>query len=113
MAALATVEDYVSAARVLLQDTIEEFRYSDVDLALGLNLAFIEAKRLRPDMFLSTTLPNYTVSDSTAVPVDEQYRGAFLYYVVGWAQLRDEEDTQDQRAVSFLNRFTSLLVGGS
>lgn len=112
MATLDTVENYVDAARVLLQDTVEEFRYPDADLLLALNLSVIEARRIRPDLFFGTTAPSFSAVNSDAVSVDQQYRTAILYYIVGWAQLRDEEDTQDARAVGFLNRFTSLLTGG-
>ena len=49
--ALDTVQDYVSAARVLLQDTVAPYRYSDADMIAELNLAILEAKRVRPDLF--------------------------------------------------------------
>jgi hypothetical protein len=46
--------------------------------------------------------------------MDEQYRLPFVYFMVGHAQLRDEEDTADARASAFLTKFTSTLltVGG-
>lgn len=112
MAALETVEDYVDAARTLLQDTVETYRYSDDELVLALSLAVLEARRIRPDLFLDRfdELPEFTDNDDTEVEIDAQYRTAFLYYIVGHAQLRDEEDSQDARAAALLNKFTSQLL---
>ncbi len=113
MAALATVANYLSAARTLLQDTVTPYRYSDADLVEAMNFGILDARRIRPDLFLSTfdDIPSYTVA-STTVDFNEQYRTALLMYMVGHAQLRDDEDTQDQRAAAFLNRFTSQLMTG-
>jgi hypothetical protein len=112
MAALSTVAEYVTAARTLLSDTVEPFRYSTADLVLGLSIALLEARRLRPDLFIGRydDIPSFTVSDATAVDFDEQYRMALVYYIIGHAQLRDAEDTQDARAAAFLNKFTSQLT---
>ncbi|MCA6318324.1 hypothetical protein [Phenylobacterium sp.] len=113
--ALDTVGDYVARARVLMQDTVDApYRYSNVELVEALNLALLEARRLRPDLmiaFFKTSIPTYSASSlTTAVSIDEQYRTAFLYYIVGHAQLRDEENTQDARASVFLNKFVSQLL---
>lgn len=117
-AALETVSEYVAAARILLQDKTVEYRYSDDELVLGLSLAMLEARRLRPDLFMgrSNSVPSYTItdmSDATAVVFDPQYRVALVYYMVGNAQLRDEEDTQDQRSAALLAKFTSQLMSGA
>lgn len=113
--ALATVEEYVTTARVLLQDEVEPYRYEDAELLVSLNMAVMEARRIRPDMFLTTfaDLPgDFVAVDTTEVDIDEQYRSAFLYYIVGHAQARDEEDVQDQRASTFLTLFRSQLRDG-
>jgi len=112
VAALDTVAKYVTAARVLLQDKVAPYRYSDDELCLALSLAMIEARRLRADLFIgrSDAVPSYTANDTTAVVFDQQYRTAILYYMVGHAQLRDEEDTQDARASVFLNKFAAQLL---
>lgn len=113
--ALDTVQDYVTEARVLLLDQNVPYRYADSDLVSGLNIAVLEARRLRPEIFqgyFKTTLPSFTAASMSTqqVPVDAQYRAAFLYYICGHAQLRDEENTQDGRAAAFLNKFTSQLL---
>jgi len=112
MATLATVQDYVTAARVLLNDTDPDYRYSDDDLLLALNLGLLEARKLRADLFLGRTdaVPSFAAVNTTAVDFDPQYRVALLYYIVGYTQLIDEEDTQDARAASFINMFKQALV---
>lgn len=110
--ALDTVSDYVKQARILLLDQVAPYRYPDEDLVQALNMGVLQARRIRPDLFLNSfsSLPSFTSNDATAVNIDEQYRVAFLYFIVGHAQLRDEEDTQDARAGAFLTKFTSQLL---
>lgn len=112
--ALDTVADYLADARVLLQDTVEDYRYSNAELVENLNLGLLEMRRLRPDLMIATfggSIPKYSASSlSTAVKCDVQYRMALLYYVCGQAQLRDDEATQDSRASVFLNKFLSQML---
>jgi hypothetical protein len=111
MPALATVQDYVTEARRLLQDQTSPYRYPDDDLVSALNLGILTARRLRPDLFLNVSpLPSFSAVDTTVFTMDEQYRVAFIYFIVGHAQLRDEEDTQDNRAAAFIGKFTTQLV---
>jgi hypothetical protein len=70
----------------------------------------IEARRLRADLFLGRAVPDYAAADPTPVVIDDQFRMSLLYYVVGNCQLRDEEDTQDERSIAFINRFTAQLL---
>jgi len=108
---LETVQDYIVAARELLQDTVPaSYRYPDADLLRGIGTGLLEARRLRPDLFMGVkTIPKYTAVNATVVPLDEQYRSALLYYIIGRASLRDEENSQDSRGVAFLNKFVSQL----
>ncbi len=111
--ALGTVQDYLDRSRALLQDTIEPYRYDDETLVTALNMAIMEGRRIRPDLFesyLGGDLPEYLTSAlTTSVDIDVQYRSAFLYYMVGHAQLSDNEDNSDARATVFLNKFTAQL----
>lgn len=111
--ALDTVNDYIVSARRLLLDEVEPYRYPTPDLVDALNFGFLEARRLRPDLLLSrfrTSLPSYSSSNLSApVDLDPQYRLAFLYFICGQAQLRDDEPTQDQRAAGFLGKFIAQL----
>ena len=113
--ALDTVGDYVTQARTLLLDNLEPYRYPNSDIVVALNLGVLEATRLRPDLFyktLRTTLnPSYTASVlTTPVVFDPRYRTALLNYIVSYAQLRDDEPTQDQRAVGFRNMFVAQFT---
>lgn len=112
--ALDTVANYVAEARILLQDKVPEYRYGNDELVSTLNLAIMTARRNRPDLFLpSMEVPYFTVADLTNATVfhmDQQYRVAFLFFMVGFAQLRDEEDTQDTRAAAFIGKFTQQLM---
>jgi len=47
----------------------------------------------------------------STVAIDVQYRQAFVYYIVGSAEMRDAESTQDARASEFMQAFKSTLVG--
>lgn len=109
--ALDVVSDYVSLARVLLQDTVNSpYRYADSEIVVALSVALQEARRLRPDLFLNQTLQSFTANDSTAVNMDPMYRMPLVYYMCGHVQLRDDEETQDQRAAAFLSLFNSKLL---
>lgn len=112
--ALDTVQDYLDRARMLLLDSVAPYRYSDADLVEALNIGILEARRLRPELFKSyfrSSLPDYSASSPSAtVDIDPQYRSAFVYYICGQAQLRDDENVQDSRAALFLNKFTSQLL---
>lgn len=111
--ALDTVAEMVDQARAITNDEVQPYRYSDDDMVLALNAACLESKRIRPDMWLwpNNTLPNFVAPpDTTPVPIDEMYRMAFVYYMCGQAQLRDEEETNDTRAATFLALFKSELM---
>lgn len=119
-AALDTVGKIIDYARILLQDTVggidvanpvETYRYPTVQLIDILNMAMQDARRLRPDLFLNTPVevPFFTtVAD--LIPMDQQYRLAFVYFIVGHAHFRDEEDTQDARSIIMLQRFSQIMV---
>jgi hypothetical protein len=113
---LPTVNAYAGFARALLQDFVPPYRYSDGDMVIAISAGLAAAKLLRPDLFIGqATIPAYDLPlDGTPVPMDTMYRMALVYYMVGYCQLRDEEDTQDARAAGFMNKFTAMLlkVGG-
>lgn len=117
--ALETVGQYITESRRLLQDQIEPYRYPTPDLVDALNIGLMEARRLRADLFLPVfTIPwfdpsaDYTdVSFSTKpVPFDPMYRSSLVYYVTGRLQLRDDENTTDQRAAALLTKFTAQML---
>lgn len=123
---LQKLQDWITAARILLQDKVFPYRYPDEDLASALNFAFTECSRIRPDILLefkytgrsrtytrlnNDGMPVYSIDNmEDIVACPPQYKMAFLYFVVGQAQLRDSTETQDERATAFLNRFIAQLT---
>jgi hypothetical protein len=116
-----TLGTVISQARTLLQDVTPTvngtYRYTDQDLVDNFNGAMIEARKIRPDLFLQyglrTPLPLYTTSnmtDGTLFPIDEQYFTCFVWYVVGRAELREDTFSNDSRAVSLMNKFVSAML---
>lgn len=113
MPALATVGQYIAECRVLLQDKFSPFRYSDEEIVTGLSIGLQEVARLRADLLLPDfTIPEaaFPVVPSFPIPLDPMYRSALIYYVVGRMQLRDDEQTTDQRAAAMLQKFTQQLL---
>jgi hypothetical protein len=118
MPALETVGQYLEEARRLLQDEYTPYRYPDEDLVDAMNIGLMEARRLRPDLFLplfdipwfdpTKTAPGTDLAKP--VTLDPMYRGTLVYYVVGRIQLRDDEPTVDQRAAGLLQKFTAQLL---
>ena len=110
--ALDTVSEYVSAARVLLNDETTPYRYSDVKLLLALNMSMFEARAKRPDLFIDRfdSIPQFAAVDSTAVTMDRQARLPLVYFMVGHTQLLDDEEASDARATVLLNKFIARLM---
>jgi hypothetical protein len=101
---------------VLLQDQIAPYRYDDTSLLTALNVALLEGRRLRADLFVFNdrcggAVPAYAKNDNTLVPIEQQFRLAFLHGMVAHAIERDQEDVQDERAVWFLNVMSNILTG--
>ena len=109
---MKTIREYIDGARILLQDAVDSpYRYSDAEFRLALSLAFDEAYRIRPDIFIRVEEPDImSMPETDTIPVPRGYQSPFLYYMCGHVQLRDQEDTQDSRASVFLNKFTSQLL---
>jgi hypothetical protein len=113
---LNTVADYVADARTLLQDKIPPYRYDDPSLLIGLNVALLEARRIRPDLFVFNLNVNGQVQafiavDDTYVVIEPPFRLALLHGLCGHALERDQEDVQDIRATTFLQLFNAGLIG--
>jgi hypothetical protein len=104
----------IEARRILSDD--DKVRYTDADLIAAFNDALLQARAKRPDVFLDMGLrnavPQYTMPGDalTTFPLDPGLYPAFLYYVVGRSELRDDTYTQDSRAVTLANKFVSQLL---
>ena len=111
---LESVNDYIEDARTLLLDRIPPYRYSDISLLVALNLALLDGRRLRPDLFVykwGNKVPSYDAVDGQQVPIEPQFRKAFVYGLVSHALIRDQEDVQDARASLFMDTMEQILIG--
>ena len=113
--ALETVEDYIEDARILLQDVIAPQRYDDQSLLTSLNVTLMEARRLRPDLFVYNPdfdgVPGFNTVDTSPVDIEQPFRLALVYGLVSHALARDQEDVQDSRAATFMQTFVYMLTG--
>jgi hypothetical protein len=109
---LDTVGDYVSEARVLLQDTMEPYRTPSTELKTAIGLGILEMRRLRPDLFTFTALPAISSisADNMAVAVEPTHRLPLLYFIVGHVGLKDEEEGAEGRANGFLGAFRKSML---
>ncbi len=111
---LESVEGYVQNVRTLILDRVQPYRYSDTSILVALNLALLEGRRLRADLFVcryGNKVPQFDAVSGETVPIEPQFRLAFVYGIAGQVLLRDEEDVQDARANTFMARFHDMLVG--
>lgn len=116
------VSDLLDRVRQVLQDQDQDnYRYPTVDLVGYLNDAVLEARRLRPDLFLGSylkALPQAPTDASTdwstvAFPLPDQYFVAAYNYVAGRAEFRDDEFAVDNRAMTLMGQFTTMLMGAA
>lgn len=118
MPALETVGQYIEESRRLLQDEVVPYRYPNDDLIDALNIGLMEARRIRPDLFLPLfDIPWFDPTKTSPgtdlnrpVSIDPMYRSSLVYYVVGRMQLRDDEPTTDQRAAGLLQKFIGQML---
>lgn len=111
---LESVSDYIEDARTLLLDRTSPYRYGDISLLVALNLALLDGRRIRPDLFVykhGNVVPSFSVVDGQRVPIEPQFRKAFVYGMVAHALARDQEDVQDQRSNLFMGVMFSILAG--
>lgn len=121
-----TYQNLVTEARVLLQDTDTTVRrYSDTKLIDILNRGLQDLARIRPDsmydLYVSNdlTVPELVESspggDQTLWTVDfgleMQFYSPLVSYLVGVAEIVDDEYTEDGRAAFLLGQFRQSVIG--
>jgi hypothetical protein len=138
----ATVGAYVYATRTRLQDLIYPYRYTDNQVVAALNNAVSDTQRIRPDILLDLKYQHpltkgdigdgfpatyYSLNDivyladgvtvnpvaGTYVPIPSKYNDSMIWCMAGHLQLYDVNDTQDQRANAFLQKFQQQLLSVS
>jgi hypothetical protein len=113
---LNSVSDYMTDARTLLQDTIPGYRYDEPSMLRALNIALLETRRQRADLFVFNLSVNGQVQafskvDDTYVDMEPPFRLGLLYRMCGHALARDQEDVQDIRATAFFSLANSVFIG--
>ena len=113
-----TGADVLLDVRDLLQDTVADaYRFSDASLLRVLTTALREMRRMRPDAFFIggeiKPAPVVTAASlNEALPVDEQFVTALVYFTVGFAEMREDQFTQDSRAAAMLQQARNVLMAG-
>ena len=112
-----TYQTAIDEAREILQDVDEPYRYTDTILLNILNRALQELGRIRPDAFWSTfstddiVVPEVTTLDlSTTFPLPMQFYLPVVSFLVAWAEVLDDEFTQDGRAGMLLQQFKTQVL---
>jgi hypothetical protein len=113
---MATFQQIIDEARVILNDQVIDSntvtRYTEAQLLGYIRQAVIEARRVRPDLFMSNltaAFPPFAVTDT--VPVPEEYHLCLSDYAAHRAELRDDEFAVDGRASTLFQKFKSGLMG--
>lgn len=112
-----TFQTAVDEAREILQDSEEPYRYSDTVLLNILNRALQELARIRPDAFWDTFVTDDIVVTevtsgtlSTTFPLPMQFYLPVVSFIVAWAEVLDDEFTQDGRAATLLQQFKTQVL---
>jgi len=112
--ALSTVQEYIDEVRVLMQDRRVPYRYSDESIVSELNIAMLETRKMRPDLFMKyfrTPYPDFKPEEPTVeVPFEPIYRMALVYYICGKCVLRDEEENDEARAGKLLAKHARSIL---
>jgi hypothetical protein len=115
-----TFYNLIAEARTILQDKLPTsggaLRYTDDEMFESINSFVAEVRTKRPDLFLPmglrNGLPYYNASDDmhTPFPLDTSVWSAFVYYIVGRTELREDTWSDDGRATAMMNKAVSQLL---
>jgi hypothetical protein len=121
-----TYQDVITEARVLLQDSDSDgYRFSNTVLIAILNRALQALARIRPDACYdlyddnSLNVPELVEESpgsgqtlwTATFGLEMQFFNPLVHYVVGMAEVTDDEYTEDGRAQLLLGQFKASIVG--
>ena len=121
-----TYQDVITETRVLLQDTdSDNYRYTETNLIAILNRGLQATGRARPDacydLYTENSLEVPELVESApgsdqviytaAFGLEMQFFNPLVSYLVGIAELVDDEYTEDGRAAMLLQAFKAELLG--
>jgi hypothetical protein len=105
----------IDEAREILQDSEVPYRFADPLVLNLLNRALQELGRIRPDAFWATfdaddiVVPE--VTDLTVTfPLPMQFYLPVVSFIVAWAEIVEDEFTQDGRASILLQQFKTQVM---
>jgi len=122
-----TYQELIGEARDLLQDSVLPNRFTDQFLTDQLNRGLQDIGRIRPDAYYNLfdrntlNVPEVLISgtpdtDTTEilwtedVQIELQFYTPLVVYVVGSAELTDDEYTLDNRAGLLLSQFHNSII---
>ncbi len=121
-----TYKDLVTEARVLLQDTDTTVRrYSDTKLIDIFNRGLQDLARIRPDshydLYANNSLNVLELVESSpgagqtvwtaTFGIEMMFYSPLVAYIVGVAEIVDDEYTEDGRAAFLLSQFRQSVIG--
>lgn len=108
------VSHLLGRVREILQDQ-DGTRYPQTELLGYMGDAVIEARSIRPDLFVGRyATPIVDVTDpAAAFPLPDQFFPAVCFYVAARAELRDDEFAVDGRAAMLLSTLGKKLIAGA
>ena len=107
---MATFQSVIDDARVFLKDS-DKVRYTDANLLTYANDVVRECKRIRPDFFLgsySSVLSTFVLGDTVPIPIE--YHQFLKDFIIGRAEMVDDEYANESRAVALLIRFKNGMT---
>lgn len=125
--ATKSLDDVVTEARQIINDTVTPYRWSNDWLISNFNTALRELYRYRPDAFIgnftqgaltNNPIPTYDAETDlaqdppTPLPVDDRlFFDALMLFVTGRTELSDDEFADDNRAMTLTTAFRNMLIG--
>lgn len=108
---MATMQNIIDSARVILQDSTK-VRFSDTELLAHANVAVMEAYRLRPDLFFSSiSAPPTALVAGGTFPLPTYLEDAVAQFAAGRTELRGDLYSKEGRAPSLMAALKGALMG--
>jgi hypothetical protein len=106
-----TADDIIRRARSLLQDNTVPYRYSELDLVDAINDALDRVVFLRSDLFITEEFaPTHVTAGASILNIPTLVVYPMTLFVVGYMMLREDEYSEDGRAVALLGAASNLLT---
>lgn len=107
-----TCQDVLDRVRETLNDRAGT-RYLTDELMSHLNDAIQQARSVRPDLFIGVyAAPIETPAPTDPFPLPDRLFNAVCYFVIGNAELRDDEFAVDGRAMTLKESYNKKLISG-